>query len=885
MGLDGFIMNIGDPRQTFVRASLDFMFDYLKARDNFKLWISMDLWAAGDTKPKQGAFDFIPVLQDYINLPAYQRSPDNLPMVTTFADGATHNDTWSDWRKQLGTEVFFMPVFDKTEGYYDADPGWWAYWGDVLDGLASWESAWPFRAGYGGAYAGDVGPDEKPCRGAANHSKPYMIPLSPLQYKNAYHTNIYRAGDINLPLRIVNILDMDPSPEYVHVLTWNDGPESHYIGNLWSEQNNSTDPGRYATQKYVPHDGWQGIIASFIQAFKAERKAADMTPINGDEFTGAMWYKTILQNATCPWDGAGEYFVRPDGFSDGDDALSFAAIVPNTGTYWVELYSGGEQIFRAELHAGLNYGTLPGLRPGFQRMHIVDSAGTTKRVAAGGQCVSSGCPDCIYNMNPQVVPLSDNTEDNGRCPETKCGGVDVYVPGSVWTGDSAADQVIQCIPPCTLILPPYQLPSATTISWPVLTTTMWWLSSGSTVTKLTSLTVPAITTTEIQFWPVTAGTADTARATLSPIPRVMPPWMTVTLPPGVATFAPTPVGNSSQPPPTFYSTSHTVTVQPQPTVTITPLPLIPSLTYTSAEPTTTCTDHCGGYECELFGCLQDDEDEGDDEGGEEDGDDGSKQKCGLFACDGGCSTVGCGIRCGPFGCSSLCPLSICGGLGCRSGSCGSSGGGGGGSDPDNSPSSSTSPCTTQTATACTTACVGAASSSCSTVCETRTACTATATGTQLWGTPAPGAELEWDIWTGDEEVEGEFAAAADVFASYLSAYWSTWTATHVASTTTTAAQPTAIAAPREYSFVKIALNELAVETGATSYVWYIWKGGFRGSDDGVQVCRDDPDQMEEAGLEEPEWPDDTWDLGTVDGIKESVDINQNNVTVGGSDLT
>ncbi|EOD50436.1 putative glycoside hydrolase family 71 protein [Neofusicoccum parvum UCRNP2] len=366
MGLDGFIMNIGDPRQAFVRTSLDFMFDYLKARDNFKLWISMDLWAAGDTDPKQGAFDFISLLQDYINLPAYQRSPENLPMVTTFADGATHNDTWVEWRKELGTEVFLIPDFDKTEGYYDADPGWWAYWGDVLDGLASWESAWPFRDGYGGAYAGD-----------------------------------------------------------------NDGPESHYIGNLWTEQNNSTDPGRYAKQKYAPYVGWQGIIASFIQAFKAEHKATEMTPVNGEDFTGAMWYKTILQNASCPWDRANEYSVKPDGFSNGEDALNFAVVVPNSDQYWVELYSGGEQIIRAQLHAGLNYGTLPGLRPGFQRMHIVDSVGTIKRVAAGGQCVSSGCPDCIYNMNPQVVPLSDNTNDNGRCPETKCGGVDVYVPGSV----------------------------------------------------------------------------------------------------------------------------------------------------------------------------------------------------------------------------------------------------------------------------------------------------------------------------------------------------------------------------------------------------------------------------------------------------------------------
>lgn len=185
------------------------MFGY--ARDNhpsFKLFISMDLWAAGDTEPKQSAKDFVSLIQQYMTHGAYQRgpAPDQLPMVSTFAGGGLTNDTWIEWRDEVG-DVFLIPDFDGTEGYYQADPGWWAYWGDIVDGLFSWESAWPLRAGYGGEYPGDVGPDEKVIEGARNHSKPYMIrtcldipwktshcrvidkeweiALSPLQYKNA----------------------------------------------------------------------------------------------------------------------------------------------------------------------------------------------------------------------------------------------------------------------------------------------------------------------------------------------------------------------------------------------------------------------------------------------------------------------------------------------------------------------------------------------------------------------------------------------------------------------------------------------------------------------------------------------------------------------------
>lgn len=65
-----------------------------------------------------------------------------------------------------------------------------------------------------------------------------------------YGANIYRRGEMHLPKRIESILNMSPLPEFVQIVSWvseitsqmlsvraltrnqNDGPESHYIGNM-----------------------------------------------------------------------------------------------------------------------------------------------------------------------------------------------------------------------------------------------------------------------------------------------------------------------------------------------------------------------------------------------------------------------------------------------------------------------------------------------------------------------------------------------------------------------------------------------------------------------------------------------------------------------------
>ena len=104
--------------------------------------------------------------------------------------------------------------------------------------MFSWDAAWQRR---GPEYAGSESPgsieiDKAVIEDAKSHGKGYMMGLSPLQYKSAvssfrarlcsiadalqYYTNVYRPGELALPKRMENILNMAQRPDYVCVITW-----------------------------------------------------------------------------------------------------------------------------------------------------------------------------------------------------------------------------------------------------------------------------------------------------------------------------------------------------------------------------------------------------------------------------------------------------------------------------------------------------------------------------------------------------------------------------------------------------------------------------------------------------------------------------------------
>ena len=64
------------------------------------------------------------------------------------------------------------------------------------------------------------------------------------------------------------------------------------------------------------------------------------------------------------------------------------------------------------------------LQEGDQRMELLDATGKVIMVASGGRCVTSTCPDGIYNLNPQILELTMDTSEK-TCTEPI---TDIYPP-------------------------------------------------------------------------------------------------------------------------------------------------------------------------------------------------------------------------------------------------------------------------------------------------------------------------------------------------------------------------------------------------------------------------------------------------------------------------
>ncbi|GME60266.1 glucan endo-alpha-glucosidase agn1 [Neofusicoccum parvum] len=415
MGLDGFALNIGDPTGSETRVLLNNIFDYAAGNHpEFKLFISMDLWS-----PKNLS-DFDQILTDFLGHTAYYKGSDGYPFLSTYGSGGFHEDLWYSWRDRWADKIYFVPDFADIMALQGTD-GWWDKWGGLIAGLFSWEAAWPQR---GQASTPEIAAaDEKPAW-TREKNKAYMMGLSMLQYKNSYGANIYRAGEENLPLRIQHILNMPDQPDFTQILTWNDGPESHYMGNIWPEQDNTTEFRRYANQTTAPHTGIQPLLTSFIAAFKAGAPAANMTPpTTSARAAGALWFKPILANTTCASERAGDlHGGKPDGYGVAVDVATWAVVVgaDDADGLRVRGFSGGEAVGDVELMAGLNFGNFSGLREGPQCLEVRDGEGALVAVARGGRNVSSDCPDAIYNLNPQVLGLADDVEGGG-CEEASSG--------------------------------------------------------------------------------------------------------------------------------------------------------------------------------------------------------------------------------------------------------------------------------------------------------------------------------------------------------------------------------------------------------------------------------------------------------------------------------
>ncbi|KAG9250283.1 glycoside hydrolase [Emericellopsis atlantica] len=387
LGFDAFALNIGAPNAGWATGAIKQLFDYADQTD-FKLFFSVDFYQESNMDA------YSKLLQDYVGRPSYLRAgDDNYPVVSSFSIGDHDAASFRKWKwESLGDQMYLLPNADNAPGYNN--PGSWFQgdWGNTVDGVFGWETAWP----WGGNQPENVssGFDTEVLNAAHRRGKTYMAPLSPLQFKACCGSQNYRIGEVNLPQRMAQLLTL--SPDFVEFITWNDAGESHYIGNIWSESQVDEDIKKYGNNEDWPHFGWQPLIASFGNAYKHGHGPDGMRPQSDDEVIGAMWYRTFLSSGSCNG-------KKPSNWKSAVDAVNWALVVDQGVTdLKVRVSSGGKVISETKLSPGLNYAAAPGIRQGTQKIEVVRGNKVVK-VAKGAKKVTDGSEHCFYNF--QVAGL------------------------------------------------------------------------------------------------------------------------------------------------------------------------------------------------------------------------------------------------------------------------------------------------------------------------------------------------------------------------------------------------------------------------------------------------------------------------------------------------
>ncbi|KAE8155266.1 glycoside hydrolase [Aspergillus avenaceus] len=261
--IDGFALNTGFSLEN--QHLLDDAFAIADELD-FKLFLSLDYSGDGHWPTDQ----VMKYLKEYTKKPAYYKTSDNKPLVSTF-EGAQAAGDWQKIKDKI--DCAFIPEWSNLRPARSI-----AY--EQVDGLMSW-TAWP-----NGTEDMDTSVDKEYMD--ALDGKPYIMPVSPWFYTNLerFHKNWVWQGDDLWYTRWQQVLEL--SPEYVEILTWNDYGESHYIGPIHGDDldvfNYGQAPFNYAEN--MPHDGWRKLLPYVIDLYKNGGKDAKI-----EEEGLISWYR------------------------------------------------------------------------------------------------------------------------------------------------------------------------------------------------------------------------------------------------------------------------------------------------------------------------------------------------------------------------------------------------------------------------------------------------------------------------------------------------------------------------------------------------------------------------------------------------------------------
>ncbi|KAF2680044.1 glycoside hydrolase family 71 protein [Lentithecium fluviatile CBS 122367] len=378
LGLDAFAMNI-DHLEEWATGTVDRLFTHADSLD-FSLFFSFDHNYFTDPSV------YTSYIKPYLTKPSYYKH-NGKPFLSTFGGEAITDGQWASLKNSLGN-ILLVP------GFFKATPSS-TFFADKpnLDGIFNW-NAWPTAAA--GKVEVPTADDETYMTAAKAANKLFMLGMSPLQFKHMDDgNNWYVRGESNFEVRIEQALQLQP--DMIELQTWNDGGESHYMGNLWDEPLTNS-PEIHAYVDGYDHTGYQQILPAFIQAWKrGDTTTAGMVPTNDKPVQGAFWYHTLTVGADCSADPLG----KPHDIENAEDAVSGVVLVAKGQTGLVAVVNNGDkELGKVELVEGYNRFKVEGLGAGKVQVEVWDG----ETMVGGGyglEEVSTSAALCNYNF--QVV--------------------------------------------------------------------------------------------------------------------------------------------------------------------------------------------------------------------------------------------------------------------------------------------------------------------------------------------------------------------------------------------------------------------------------------------------------------------------------------------------
>lgn len=135
VGFDAFALNVGAPEADWAIDAIQQLFDNAKGK-NFGLFFSFDFYADGDITAHQTLYDKFKDEEAY-----FTYGPDSLNVISTFSGASLGPDTWASFKET--NNVYLIPNAESDSDYYSNPESFFDRWGDAVDGVFSWETAWP----------------------------------------------------------------------------------------------------------------------------------------------------------------------------------------------------------------------------------------------------------------------------------------------------------------------------------------------------------------------------------------------------------------------------------------------------------------------------------------------------------------------------------------------------------------------------------------------------------------------------------------------------------------------------------------------------------------------------------------------------------------------